>query len=50
MNILDNVILLKPNIETGVRRCEMQVYTAPTITLRYEHSVQLQIMSQNEVF
>jgi len=50
MNKLDNAILLKLNIETGVRRAEMQVYTAPRITLFYELVVKLKIMSQNEMF
>ena len=50
MNKLDNVILLKHNIETGVRRGEMQMYTAPKITLFYEHGVKLNIISQNEMF
>jgi hypothetical protein len=50
MNKLDNAILLKLNIETGVRRGEMQAYTAPMITLFYEHGVKLKIMSQNEMF
>ena len=49
MNELDNVILLKPNIETGVRPGEMEVYTAPRVTLFYEHGVKLKIMSQNEM-
>jgi len=49
MNKLDNAILLKLNIETGVRRGEMQVYTAPRVTLFYEHGVKLKIMSQNEM-
>jgi hypothetical protein len=49
INKLDNAILLKLNIETG-RRGEMQAYTAPRITLFYEHGVKLKIMSQNEMF
>jgi hypothetical protein len=50
MNTLDNAILLKFNMETGVRRGGMQVYTGPMITLFYEHGVKLKIMSQNEMF
>ena len=50
MNKQDNAILLKLNIEMGVRRGEMQIYTAPMITLFNEHGVKLKIMSQNEIF
>jgi len=41
---------MQPNIETGVRRGEMRVYTAPRSTLFYEDSAKLNMMSQNEVF
>ena len=50
INKLDNAILLKLNIERGLRRGEMQAYTEPRITLFYEHGVKLKIMSQNEMF